>query len=143
MGVCSTATLASYCYILLKMSSATNGDAQPAMIFDSLPYYDNDLEQFPILKEKVEKELAREGRPPQTLHPKVPPESTLFAVRAQRSVVVQHPRVCTDPLARTRRCCRLSSSGFQTTGCSLLLTRRVTSCPGPPTLTTKGSGRKP
>ncbi|KAM5538267.1 hypothetical protein V8D89_008154 [Ganoderma adspersum] len=61
------------------MSSATNGDAQPAMIFDSLPYYDNDLEQFPILKEKVERELAREGRPPQTLHPKVPPEPTLFA----------------------------------------------------------------
>lgn len=86
-GACSAATLAS-CYILLKMSSATNGDTQPAMIFDSLPYYDNDLEQFPILKEKVERELAREGKPPQTLHPKVPPEPTLFAVRAQRSLVV-------------------------------------------------------
>ncbi len=69
------------------MSSATNGDTQPAMIFDSLPYYDNDLEQFPILKEKVEKELAREGRPPQSLHPKVPPEPMLFAVRVQLSLV--------------------------------------------------------
>ncbi|TBU34998.1 breast carcinoma amplified sequence 2 [Dichomitus squalens] len=61
------------------MSSVTNGDAQPSIIFDSLPYYDNELEQYPILKEKVEKELAREGKPPQTLHPKVPPEPTLFA----------------------------------------------------------------
>ena len=71
-----------------KMSSGTNGTAQPAMIFDSLPYYDNELEQYPILKEKVERELAREGRPPQTLHPKVPPEPTLFAVRVQHSLVV-------------------------------------------------------
>ncbi|KAI0359142.1 breast carcinoma amplified sequence 2 [Trametes cingulata] len=60
-------------------SSVTNGDAQPSAIFDSLPYYDNELEQYPILKEKVEKELAREGKPPQTLHPRVPPPPTLFA----------------------------------------------------------------
>ena len=43
------------------MSSATNGDTQPAMIFDSLLYYDNELAQFSILKENVERELAREG----------------------------------------------------------------------------------
>ncbi|KAH7924005.1 breast carcinoma amplified sequence 2 [Leucogyrophana mollusca] len=47
-------------------------------IFDSLPYYDNDLEQFPILKEKVEWELAREPKAPQTLHPNVPPPFELF-----------------------------------------------------------------
>ncbi|PCH33406.1 breast carcinoma amplified sequence 2 [Wolfiporia cocos MD-104 SS10] len=50
------------------------------MIFDSLPYYDNDLEQFPTLKEKVERELAREGKPnSQTLHPRVPPPPKLFS----------------------------------------------------------------
>lgn len=54
------------------------------MIFDSLPYYDNDLERFPILREKVEKELAREARPTQTLHPRVPPPATLFTVSAHR-----------------------------------------------------------
>ena len=70
------------------MSSVTNGDSQPSIIFDSLPYYDNELEQYPILKERVEKELAREGKPPQTLHPKVPPEPTLFAVRARCSLGV-------------------------------------------------------
>ncbi|TFK90232.1 breast carcinoma amplified sequence 2 [Polyporus arcularius HHB13444] len=61
------------------MSSVTNGNVQPSMIYDSLPYYDNELEQYPILKQKVEKELAREGKPPQSLHPGVPPEPTLFA----------------------------------------------------------------
>ncbi|KAI0724299.1 breast carcinoma amplified sequence 2 [Cerioporus squamosus] len=61
------------------MSSVTNGNTQPSVIFDSLPYYDNELEQYPILKQKVEKELAREGKPPQALHPGVPPEPTLFA----------------------------------------------------------------
>ncbi|TFK57469.1 breast carcinoma amplified sequence 2 [Heliocybe sulcata] len=49
-------------------------------IFDSLPYYDNDLEQYPHLKQKVEQELAREaGTTPQELHPKVPPPFELFS----------------------------------------------------------------
>lgn len=56
-------------------------------IFDSLPYYDNDLEQFPLLKQKVEQELARVPKPPQTLHPRVPPPYKLFAVR--RNVLLQ------------------------------------------------------
>jgi hypothetical protein len=51
-----------------------------SQIFDSLPYYDNDLEQFPILKEKVERELAKEGEPPSTLHPTMSPELEIFAV---------------------------------------------------------------
>ncbi|KAG9314574.1 breast carcinoma amplified sequence 2 [Chiua virens] len=46
--------------------------------FDSLPYYDNDLEQYPILKEKVDKELMREPKVPQTMHPLVPPTFELF-----------------------------------------------------------------
>ncbi|KAH9890947.1 breast carcinoma amplified sequence 2 [Cubamyces lactineus] len=61
------------------MSNIANGDAQPAAIFDALPYYDDELEKYPVLKQKVEKELAREGKPPQGLHPKVPPAPTLFA----------------------------------------------------------------
>ena len=100
-----------------NMSTATNGHAQPSMIYDSLPYYDNELEQYPILKQKVEKELAREGKPPQTLHPGVPPEPTLFAVRA-------HPRTActcgwyTELLYRTAPCCRLSWSVSRITACS-------------------------
>lgn len=50
-------------------------------VFDALPYYDNDLEVHPELKAKVEKELAREGKPPTTLHPKVPPPINLFSQR--------------------------------------------------------------
>jgi hypothetical protein len=50
-------------------------------IFDSLPYYDDDLQKFPILKQKVEEELARQPKPPSTLHPRVPPPFELFSVR--------------------------------------------------------------
>jgi pre-mRNA-splicing factor SPF27 len=62
----------------------SSGDTQPAQLamFDALPYYDNDLEQFPALRQKVEQELAREGKPPETLHPRVPPAIELFVVRA-------------------------------------------------------------
>ncbi|KAG1783683.1 breast carcinoma amplified sequence 2 [Suillus placidus] len=55
-----------------------DNDAHKTEIFDSLPYYDNDLEQNTILREKVERELAREPKPPQTLHPRVPPPIELF-----------------------------------------------------------------
>ncbi|KAN0100827.1 Pre-mRNA-splicing factor SPF27 [Tylopilus felleus] len=47
-------------------------------VFDSLPYYDNDFELYPILKEKVDNEFAREPKPPQTMHPRVPPPPELF-----------------------------------------------------------------
>ncbi|KAF9821836.1 hypothetical protein IEO21_00266 [Rhodonia placenta] len=53
-------------------------NAGPA-IFDSLPYYDNELEQNPFLREKVEKELAREAKPSQAIHPRVPPPVELFS----------------------------------------------------------------
>lgn len=63
------------------MSVETDVDQQPE-IFDSLPYYDNDLDVHPALRQKVEAELARESRNnPQTLHPKVPPPLELFSVR--------------------------------------------------------------
>ncbi|OCH96641.1 breast carcinoma amplified sequence 2 [Obba rivulosa] len=64
---------------IAAIAQTAEDDAFKAMIFDSLPYYDNDLEQHPILKEKVEKELAREAKQPQGLHPHVPPSPKLFA----------------------------------------------------------------
>ncbi len=49
-------------------------------ILDSLPYYDNDLETYPLLKQKVERELARQAKAPTALHPNVPPAYELFSV---------------------------------------------------------------
>ena len=53
-------------------------------IFDSLPYYDNDLQKYPHLKQKVEQELASELQSSDTLHPRVPPAIELFTVREHR-----------------------------------------------------------
>jgi hypothetical protein len=51
-------------------------------IYDSLPYYDKELEEYPELREIVDKEFQKGAKkPPNKLHPKVPPEITLFAVR--------------------------------------------------------------
>ncbi|TDL28819.1 breast carcinoma amplified sequence 2 [Rickenella mellea] len=47
-------------------------------IFDSLPYYDNDLDVNPNLRHKVEQEIALESKPTQNLHPLVPPPFQLF-----------------------------------------------------------------
>ncbi|KAI0048011.1 breast carcinoma amplified sequence 2 [Auriscalpium vulgare] len=55
--------------------------AEPTpQIFDSLPYYDNDLELHPVLREKVQHELAVETQKVQqeTLHSRVPPAYELF-----------------------------------------------------------------
>lgn len=48
-------------------------------ILDSLPYYDNDLEKYPALRQKVERELARQPKAPTSIHPNVPPEYELFS----------------------------------------------------------------
>jgi len=49
-------------------------------IFDSLPYYDNDYEQDPSLKDRAEKLIAKElGKAQADLHPRVPPPITLFS----------------------------------------------------------------
>ncbi|KAH6917544.1 Pre-mRNA-splicing factor SPF27 [Coprinopsis sp. MPI-PUGE-AT-0042] len=51
-------------------------------IFDSLPYYDDDLQKYPNLKAKVDQELAKELKalnPGGGLHPRVPPAVELFA----------------------------------------------------------------
>lgn len=55
---------------------------EPAPLFDSLPYYDNDLEIHPILREKVQHELAVETQKIQQegLHPRIPPPTELFVV---------------------------------------------------------------
>lgn len=55
--------------------------AETAELLESLPYYDDDLEQYPWLKEKVDREFARQPKPPATLHPRVPPAYELFTVR--------------------------------------------------------------
>ena len=52
------------------------------VLIDSLPYYDNDIDQNPELRQKVEQELARETKPQSSLHPKVPPAFTLFEVQS-------------------------------------------------------------
>lgn len=51
-------------------------------MFDSLPYYDNDLEMHPILREKVQHEVAVETQKIQqeALHPRVPSPKGLFVV---------------------------------------------------------------
>ena len=69
------------------MSMEVDTQRQPE-ILDSLPYYDNDLEVIPALKQKVDAELARESRnTPQALHPKVPPPIDLFPVSDTLCVV--------------------------------------------------------
>jgi hypothetical protein len=61
---------------------APENDVQPAPLFDSLPYYDNDLETHPILREKVQHEVAVETQKvhQEALHPRVPPSIDLFVV---------------------------------------------------------------
>lgn len=73
-----------------KFTMALLSDDKTA-VFDSLPYYDNDLEQYPILKEKVDKELMRETKPPQTMHPLVPPPFGLFKVGVDISSRFREP----------------------------------------------------
>jgi len=59
---------------------ASEAYQEPAPLFDSLPYYDNDLEIHPILREKVQHELAVETQKIQQegLHPRIPPPTELF-----------------------------------------------------------------
>ncbi|KAI0702471.1 breast carcinoma amplified sequence 2 [Cytidiella melzeri] len=59
--------------------SGEEQQSQGPAIFDSLPYYDNDLERDPSLKEKAERLIARELKPHKELHPRVPPPLELFA----------------------------------------------------------------
>jgi Breast carcinoma amplified sequence 2 (BCAS2) len=69
---------------------ALENDEQPAPLFDSLPYYDDDLETHPILREKVQHEVAVETQKIQqeALHPRVPPPKDLFVVSPSRIITV-------------------------------------------------------
>lgn len=67
------------------MSIENSETSSAPAIFDSLPYYDNDLERDPDLKEKAEKLIAREAQSQSALHPRVPPPVEIFSVRARRS----------------------------------------------------------
>lgn len=51
--------------------------------FDALPYYDNDLDTHPILREKVQHELAVEVQKlkQDAPHPNLPPVYEPFKVR--------------------------------------------------------------
>ncbi len=72
-------------------------DVQPTEIWDSLPYYDDDLQKYPELKQKVEEEMARDRKPNATLHPRVPPPFKPLAVRERvfSSSVVHLVTLCT------------------------------------------------
>lgn len=56
--------------------------AEVPVIFDSLPYYDDDLERDPLLREKAERLIARElsSNEQTQLHARLPPAIALFAV---------------------------------------------------------------
>ena len=94
-------------------------EAPPApQLFDSLPYYDNDLETHPILREKVQHELAVETQKIQqeTLHPRIPPPVELFVVSPsndQRSTQVISQTVLSEqssPCRRISACCSTQAS---------------------------------
>ncbi|GJE87772.1 BCAS2 domain-containing protein [Phanerochaete sordida] len=59
--------------------ASENGEV--SAVIDSLPYYDNDLERDPGLKDRAEKLIQKElkQQASQGLHPGVPPPPTLFA----------------------------------------------------------------
>ncbi|THH32324.1 hypothetical protein EUX98_g1851 [Antrodiella citrinella] len=64
------------------MEVDTSSASSSSLIFDSLPYYDNDYEQDPSLKDRAEKLIAKElgkAQPQGDLHPRVPPPTTLFS----------------------------------------------------------------
>jgi hypothetical protein len=82
LGNCRTSSTLNLSFQLWKGMADS---PQQIEIFDSLPYYDNDLQNYPQLKEKVDQELARQPKPPSTIHPRVPPPYELFAVREQDS----------------------------------------------------------
>ncbi|PBK77085.1 uncharacterized protein ARMOST_09234 [Armillaria ostoyae] len=57
----------------------TDSSTASVEIYDSLPYYDDDLDKFPLLRQKVDQEFSRQSKPPSTVHPRVPPPYELFS----------------------------------------------------------------
>ncbi|KAG7450246.1 breast carcinoma amplified sequence 2 [Guyanagaster necrorhizus] len=57
----------------------TDSSTASVEIYDSLPYYDDDLEKFPPLRQMVEQEFARQLKPPTSVHSRLPPPYELFS----------------------------------------------------------------
>lgn len=74
---------------ITRSSTMTSENQQDPVFFDSLPYYDNDLEVHSVLREKVQHELAVETQRLEQgkLHPRIPPPLELFSVRTKQSIV--------------------------------------------------------
>jgi hypothetical protein len=92
-----------YTATFYEMSNSVVDSVQAFAIIDSLPYYDNDLERDPSLKERAEKLIQRELKQQQQqgLHPRVPPPPTLFAVRTHSCslyTVCFSPRLQNNPM---------------------------------------------
>lgn len=99
-GSARLAELASRLLVILRPATRRDMVASEALwrtwicpssmtsIIDSLPYYDNDLELYPSLRAKVDRELAREPKAPQELHEKVPPPIELFTVSITLGIFV-------------------------------------------------------
>jgi hypothetical protein len=77
LGIRRTAisTVGVCCALNITMMATTVSEP-----FEALPYYDDDLQKYPYLEALVEKELARELKASQTLHPSIPPMVEPFAV---------------------------------------------------------------
>jgi hypothetical protein len=95
----------------------TENNQEPVPLFDSLPYYDDDLEVHPILREKVQHELAVETQKIQqeVLHPRVPPPLDLFAVSPSNMQSHLFQALSTSfseqpPSLRRARACRRTST---------------------------------
>jgi len=56
--------------------------------FESLPYFDDDLQKYHHLEALVDKELARELKASQTLHPSIPPIVEPYTVREHTNVLI-------------------------------------------------------
>jgi len=101
----------------MSISETEPEAAQSTGIFDSLPYYDNDYERDPSLKDKAERLIARDVQPPHQglLHPRVPPAATLFAnnplLQAELARIESHQPLTSIDTARYQLPAPTSSPG--------------------------------
>lgn len=72
-------------------------------LLDSLPYYDNELELDPSLRQKVEQAIKRELKITEPLHPRVPPPFELFEVKYANFTSAIHHAYSITPSASFRK----------------------------------------